>query len=137
MTPIDTLQAGLAAEHAIVYGYGVAGGHLVRADLAYVRVSLAVHQARRDQLIAMIEAARASPVPAAPAYQLPFPVTDATSARRLANQLENSGAGRAWDIVVASPPAGTARTLGVSWLTDAAERSLHWGALPPLPGQPA
>jgi hypothetical protein len=136
MTVVDALQSGLAGEYAIVYGYGVAGGHLRRAELAFATASLAVHQRRRDDLIALVEAARVTPVVAEVAYQLPFPVTDTASARRLANALENSGSGRAWDIVAASGAATAARALAVSWLADAAQRSLHWGALPPLPGQP-
>jgi len=134
----DALQAALAAEQAIVYGYGVLGAHLSGADQQLAGASLQVHQERRDAIAALITGAGATPSPAAAAYGLPFPVTGAGTARRLAVQLETSGAGAAWDLVSAAAPGSAARGVGIEWLADAAARVQRWGgAVPALPGQPS
>ncbi len=84
MTPaaISTLQAALAAEHAAVYGYGVAGAHLSGPRQQEALAAWNAHRARRDQLAAMLSAQGAVPVAAAAAYKLPFPVTSATGRSR-------------------------------------------------------
>ncbi|HEX3823291.1 MAG TPA: ferritin-like domain-containing protein [Mycobacteriales bacterium] len=137
MTELTALQAALAAEQATIYGYGVAGAVLTGADRTYATTALAAHTVIRDQLTALISALGATPVAAQPAYRLPTPLNDTDEARALAAQLEQSGAGELWDLVAATRPAGHARALAISWLSDAAVRAAHWGAEPALPGQPA
>jgi hypothetical protein len=137
MTPVAALTAALAAEQQIVYGYGVAGSHLSGSQLGYAQACLTVHELRRDRISALLRAAGATAPAASPAYALPFPVTGAAAARRLAGQLEAAGAGAAWDLVAAAARGDTARTLGVDWLGDAATRATRWGrAVAPFPGQP-
>jgi hypothetical protein len=131
------MQAALAAEHATIYGYGVAGAHLRGADRQYALSALAAHLDLRDRLIAMVEARHAKPVAAEPAYRLPMPVTNATTARALAAHLEQGCAGSLWDLVAASPSGSHLRGLAISWLSDAAVRAAHWGARQALPGQPS
>jgi hypothetical protein len=137
MTELTALQAALGAEQATIYGYGVAGAVLTGSDRTYATTALAAHTEIRDQLMTLITALGATPVAARPAYQLPTAVTDSAQARSLAAQLEQGSAGELWDLVAATKPAGHARALAISWLSDAAVRAAHWGAEPALPGQPS
>jgi hypothetical protein len=137
MTELEALQAALAAEHATIYGYGVAGATLRGSDRRYAVSALTAHQRIRDQLIALITGHHASPVVAEPAYRLPMPVTDRSSARALAAHLEQGGAGSQWDLVAASSAGGHIRSLAIGWLSGAAVRAAHWGARQALPGQPS
>ena len=104
MTPaaIGALQAALAAEHAAVYGYGVAGAHLSGPQQQEALRAWNAHRARRDQLASMLSTQGAVPVAAAAAYQLPYPVTAASGAVTLAAALED-GVTRAFIGLVAVP----------------------------------
>src|SRR5262249_20357850 len=89
---VGALQAALAAEHAAVYGYGVAGAHLSGARQRAAAHDWQIHQASRDALAAMITALGAQPVAAAAAYRLPFRVSTGRAAVMLAAFLEDRGA---------------------------------------------
>lgn len=90
VTPVTrALQAALAAEHAAVYGYGVTGAHLTGHRQAAALRDWNGHQAARDALAALLSARGATPVAAAAAYQLPFPVRSAQAAVSLAAFLED------------------------------------------------
>jgi hypothetical protein len=136
MTVVDSAQAALAVEQQVVYGYGVLGGRLSGAAKSYAAACVVDHMRHRDALSQLVTAAGASPVAAAPAYQLPFRLSDPATAQRLAVRLEQSSAGASWDLIAASSPGDAARTASVGWLTDAAVRLEHWGAELALPGQP-
>jgi hypothetical protein len=116
----DALQAAVAGEHAAVYGYA--------AICAY-----AAHEARRDTWQHLLNTTGATPAAAAPGYQLPFPVTDAPSATRLAATLETR-----LTTVYATLVAGTTgplRLQAATALREAALAAKHWGAtVPALPG---
>jgi Domain of unknown function (DUF4439) len=137
MTPaaISALQAALAAEHAAVYGYGVAGAHLSGPQQQEALRAWDAHRARRDQLASMLSAQGAVPVAAAAAYQLPYPVTSASGAVTLAAVLED-GVTRAFIGLVAVPDAGL-RTFGALATQDSAVRAAQWRdttvAFPGLP----
>lgn len=138
MSELSALKAALAAEQAVVYGYGVAGAHLSGASRRYATDRLVAHETLRDELAALIAVAGAVPPPSLPAYSLPFPVADAASGRRLAAQLESGAAGAAYDLAAASAARSSARALAVSWLNDAAVSAARWGSpATPLPGRPA
>ncbi len=92
---VEGLRTALEAEHAAIFGYGLAGAHLEGEARNAAREAEARHRDRRDDLALRIEAAGGEPVPAAPAYAMPFGVTDASSAMRLAVALEEGAAG-AW-----------------------------------------
>jgi Domain of unknown function (DUF4439) len=92
---VEALQTALEAEHAAIYGYGVVGAHLDGDAQNVARQAEAAHRDRRDDIALRIEAAGGALVPAAPAYALPFPVSDPGSALRLAVALEEGAAG-AW-----------------------------------------
>lgn len=125
MTATDGLQALLGAEHAAIYGYGIAGAALVRAQapstfLAAVRGGFDAHRQTRDQLADSVAAAGANPVAALAAYQLPFAVTDTTSALRLLALLEDRVAAVAAYAVATSSGAG--RRLAADDLSASAVR---------------
>src|SRR4051812_34756375 len=139
MSTLPALQAALAAEHQVIYGYGVVGAHLRGRPRRRCLRRLDEHAALRDRLAGLVQAAGGDPVRTRPAYALPFPVTDAPSALRLAVHLEDGAAGAAWDVVVAGPASSPTRATGVASLLAAATWSEEWrsdGDLPPLPALP-
>jgi Domain of unknown function (DUF4439) len=121
---VAALQAALDAEHAAVYGYGVAGAHLAGAKQKAAARDWAAHEAARDTLAAMIIALGAQPVAAAAAYQLPFPVHSGQSAVMLAALLEDRVAAAYLDLVALSQ--ARLRMFGARALQSAALRATSW-----------
>jgi Domain of unknown function (DUF4439) len=132
-TALQALQTALAAEHAAVYGYGVAGAMLTGGDQAAALADWRAHQEARDTLEAMIVKLGATPVAASAAYQLPFAVQDASSARRLAATLED-GVTQAYLGIVAVTDK-TLRTFGALAMLPPANRAAAWrGSTVAFPG---
>jgi hypothetical protein len=132
---LGALQAALAAEHAAVYGYGVAGAMLSGVDRATALTDWRLHQEARDTLQAMISKRGATPVAASAAYQLPFAVDDARSARRLAAALED-GVTQAYLGLVAVTDT-TLRAFGALAMLPPANRAAAWrGSTVAFPGMP-
>ena len=137
MTPDEALQTTLAAEHAAVYVYGVVGGRVsssAQPELwQQVRTGYTVHRGRRDQLVAMVRASGAEPVPAEVSYQLPTPATTVAQLRRAARAVEERCAAVYADMVGST--ARASRQWALDALEDAAVRSLGFGAAAePFPG---
>ena len=131
--PLQALQTALAAEHAAVYGYGVAGAMLTGSDQAVARTDWTAHQQARDTLHAMIVKLGGTPVAASAAYTLPFAVHDAPSARRLAAALED-GVTQAYLGLVAVADK-TLRTFGALAMQPPANRAAAWrGSTIAFPG---
>ena len=132
---IAALQTALAAEHAAVYGYGVAGALLGGADLVNAKADWNAHQLARDNLAAMLTRLGATPVAASPAYELPFTVAGAAAARRLAVTLEE-GVTRAYLAMVAVSNLDL-RFFGAKAMQTAANRATAWrGSTVAFPGMP-
>lgn len=132
---VQALQTALAAEHAAVYGYGVAGAMLSGADRAVALTDWRLHQQARDTLQAMISKLGAAPVAASAAYELPFTVDDARSARRLAAALEDGVTQAYLGVVAVTDPA--LRTFGALAMLPAANRAAAWrGSTVAFPGMP-
>lgn len=133
--PVAALQGALAAEHAAVYGYGVVGAMLTGARQANARTDWTAHRVARDTLVAMLTRLGATPVAASPAYELPFGVTSAKSAAKLAAALED-GVTRAYlGLVAVSNPA--LRTFAAQAMQTSANRALAWsGTTTAFPGMP-
>lgn len=130
---LQALQAALAAEHAAVYGYGIAGSLLTGADKTAALAGWTAHEEARDTLQAMIVKLGATPVAASAAYRLPFAVQDARSARLLAATLED-GVARAYLGVVAVQDT-TLRTFGALAMQPPAARAAAWsGGTQAFPG---
>lgn len=132
---VAALQPALAAEHAVVFGYGVAGARLNVADRERAGSERDRHRARRDELTELITGLGGSPAQTAAAYDLPFPVDSATAARALATLLEERLAAVWADAVLAL--GGELRTRAVAGLTEAAVAAATWrGGSVPFPGLP-
>jgi Domain of unknown function (DUF4439) len=132
---VPALQAALAAEHAAVYGYGVAGAHMRGHRQGAALRAWNAHRAQRDQLIAMLVGRGARPVAAAEAYRLPYPVASAQAAARLAAEIED-GVTRACAGLVALAETSL-RIYGARVMQDCAVRAATWrGATVEFPGLP-
>jgi hypothetical protein len=140
-TPVTTdeitvLQGALAAEYAAIYGYGVVGAYLTGSDQGDAMSDWRLHQDARDTLTGMISKLGVTPVAASAAYDLPFTVDSATSARRLAVIIEQ-GVTRAYLGVVAAGNVKV-RTFGALAMQAPANRAIAWGASPAaFPGMTA
>ena len=133
---IAALQAALAAEHAAIYGYGVAGALMQGNEQDIAMSYWTLHQDARDTLTEMIAGLGATPVAASAAYDLPFRVNDAVSARRLAVYLEE-GVTRAYLGIVAVSDARF-RAFGALAMQGPADRATAWsGQTTAFPGMPA
>ena len=127
------LQAALAAEHAAVFGYGVAGAHLSGSRKSAAEQAWTDHNKARDTLTAMISALGAAPVAAQALYQLPFEVTGSASAVKLAAYLEE-GVTRAYLGLVAVSETRL-RAFGALAMQGPAERAAFWrGTTEAFPG---
>ncbi len=120
----DALSAALVAEHAAIYGYGVLGAHLSGGALTQAQQAEAAHRTRRDELLVRLSAAGVTPPAASVAYALPFPVTDAESAQKLAVQLEERTAA-VWRVGL-GPTSGDERKMALNALVDGALRAARW-----------
>ena len=124
LAAVGALQTALAAEHAAVYGYGVAGAHLSGARQRAAARDWQIHQASRDALAAMITAFGAQPVAAAAAYRLPFRVSSGRAAVMLAAFLEDRVAAAYLGVVALSETR--LRLFGARALESAALRAAGW-----------
>jgi hypothetical protein len=132
---VSALQAALAAEHAAVYGYGVAGAHLAGRQRSAATHAWNAHRRFRDELAALLTARGAEPVAAADAYQLPLHVHSARTAVRLALELEERVT-RTYLGLVAVPEASV-RAFGALAMQGSAVRAAGWrGATVAFPGLP-
>ncbi|HEX5596589.1 MAG TPA: ferritin-like domain-containing protein [Micromonosporaceae bacterium] len=116
--------AALAAEYAAIFAYGPIGVRLKGNAAEQARAAEAAHRARRDRLVVLL-AAGGGKVPAAePAYALPFPVTDAASALRLAIEVEERTAA-VWRAALPAT-TGNERARALEALTDCALRATRF-----------
>jgi hypothetical protein len=127
--PAAALQAALAAEHAAVYAYGVAGARLRDEAQTSARTLWDAHRARRDRLADMIIERRADPVAAAAAYRLPVQVTSTRTAGLLMAAMEDRLAATYLGLVGVDDPR--LRKLGAQWMQEAVTRACRWRGSPP------
>jgi hypothetical protein len=137
MTPQETVQKTLAAEHAAVYLFGVIGARLSASAQAQlwqrVREAYTVHRGRRDQLVAMLRAVDADPVAAEVSYDLPTPARTPGQLERAALLVEERCAAVYADMV--SHTARANRQWALDSLEDSAVRLLGFGGeAEPFPG---
>ncbi|SCL32034.1 ferritin-like domain-containing protein [Micromonospora inyonensis] len=142
MTAEEALGAALTAEYAAIFAYGPIGVRLTGTAQRAAREAESAHRRRRDDLVLRLSTGGGT-VPADRAgYALPYPVTDATSALRLAVEVEERTAGY-WRAALAAT-TGAERTRALAALTDCALRATRWrrtaGITPstvPFPGRPS
>jgi hypothetical protein len=134
-TDLAALQRVLEAEHAVVYGYGVAGAHLQGRAQVRAGRGWTAHRAARDELAALVTARGGTPAAPAAAYALPSPVETADAARTLLTLLEERLAA-VWADAVADLD-GDLRARAAAGLTAAAVAAARWrGGSVPFPGLP-
>jgi Domain of unknown function (DUF4439) len=130
---IQALQAALTAEHAAVYGYGVAGAYLTGSAQSTAMGDWVAHQVARDHLEAVLSSLGAQPVAAAVAYQLPAPVRNAGEAVALAVVLEERIATAYLGLVALSN--ASIRDFGAVQVQASALRAAAWrGGTVAFPG---
>jgi hypothetical protein len=130
------LQSALAAEHAAIYGYGVAGAQLGTTARNLALRNWTQHQMARDRLEAMLTSLGVKPVAAHPAYRLPFPVHSTGAAISLAGYLENQVASAYLGIVALDDPR--LRAWGARQAQVCALRATTWlGRTTAFPGLPS
>ena len=154
MSLVDALQRALAIEQQVIYGYGVLGAHLSDPnELGHpapspddARDRLDQHLELRDRIATLVKATGRTPVAGEAAYRLPFAVDSASAARKLGQELEQSAAGAAYDVIAASAPHSPERRVLAAALTAAADWQAQWALadfepyanpFPGRPGQPA
>lgn len=125
MSEIDALQAALAAEHAVIWGYGVVGAEVADTQQSDVRAVEQTHRTRRDDTAALLRSLAAEPTGAAAYYELPFPVTDPVAGLRLAVHLED-GAAAAWRFVLSQTEDAELRRTALDALIEAALQATRW-----------
>lgn len=114
------LDAVISGESAAVYAYGIVAGQTTGSARRRALAALAAHERWRDRW------SRGSAPAAAVAYDLPFAVTDAASARALAAHVENGLVGPYADLAAASD--GQDRLEAVRAAQQCAARAVRWGA---------
>lgn len=128
MTPADALAAAITGEDAAVYAYGVAGAHMQDDDVAVALTALDIHRSRAASLRQTL-AETGSPVPTpAAAYDLPFPVVDSLSARRLAALVEERLAG-IYAQLAGATLADERRQASLT-ARECASQAVLWGGVP-------
>ena len=134
-TQTAVLQELLAAEHAMVFGYGVAGARLRGADRLRAQAGWVSHGDERDRLVGLVTARGATPRPPAPSYALASPVRSTGDAVALLAVLEERLAD-VWADAVARL-TGDLRSLAAAGLAEAAVAGARWrGTSTAFPGLP-
>ncbi|GAA3138100.1 ferritin-like domain-containing protein [Nonomuraea salmonea] len=90
---VEKLGKALAAEHAVLFAYGLLGARTSGRLRDRMSAAYDAHRARRDQLRSYITSRGGRPVEPEASYQLPFIPSNATLAADLAVQLEAGGDG--------------------------------------------
>ncbi|MFK3980287.1 ferritin-like domain-containing protein [Micromonospora sp. NPDC050397] len=136
------LDAALVAEYAAIFAYGPIGVRLKGASATEAKAAEAAHRTRRDALVLLLTSGGGTAPAASASYELPFPVTDAAAAMRLAVEIEER-TGAVWRAALAQTN-GAERSRALDALTDCAVRATRWrrgaGISPAtvaFPGRPA
>jgi hypothetical protein len=139
MTPLEALQQTLAGEHAAVYVFRALAGRVSGSAQPTLAGRLAAayttHRGRRDQLMAMVQAAKGQPVASDLSYQLPN--VSRTPAQLAAGALATER--RCADVYAAmvGSTSRANRQWGIDALADSAVRQLAFGGSPEsFPGVP-
>ncbi|PRY42561.1 ferritin-like domain-containing protein [Umezawaea tangerina] len=136
---IQAVQDALATEHAAVWTYGLVSAFL-KEQADQTAAGANSHRARRDATERILRDTNAEPVPPAPAYLPPAPVTDAASSIAALVAVEIDGC-TAWRGVLDRTEDQDLRRSALDALTSCAVRATRWrktGGLTPtslaLPG---
>ena len=138
---VDALQRALAAEHAAIWAYGLAGAFLPAGSRPALAKGSEAHTVRRDATITTLKNAGATPKAAEPGYSVPHPLTNQSSAFTLLVAAETDTVS-SWRSVLEHTSDSDLRKTTLDAMTDAAVRAMTWRqsggqtpSTPPLPGQ--
>lgn len=120
MSGDEARAAAIIGEDACIYAYGIIGAHLGSGGERKARKALDSHRAWRDRLLATGDFSAG-----AAAYELPFPVQDPASARRLAVLVEQRMVPVYADLAAAT--TGEDRSTAVQAACECAARAIAWG----------
>lgn len=120
---MSVVDAGLAAEFAVIYAYGTAAVHLPGEARRVAEELDAEHRDRRDALLDFYDAHDLEATPAEPGYDVGA-VDDAESAQALLLELEQQLA-TTWRAGVASQEPSE-REICLNMLTDCAKALARW-----------
>lgn len=124
----EALGEALTIEHATIYGYGIVSALSPPSVNDLVVEALNQHRQRRDDVIAMLSARKATAPVAAAGYQLPLLVGSGADAARLAARMENDGA-TAWRAVVERADTADDRAFAATALTESAVMASRWNKI--------
>ena len=126
MTQSEALIAAINGEAAAVYAYGLLGPQLDISAQSLARSAMNAHRQRELSLRVTLDVTGGAQPGAAVAYEPPFPITNATSARELAGLVEMRLAAVYADLAGVS--TGSDRNDAVLAARESAVRGITWGA---------
>lgn len=130
MSELDSLAVVLDGTEAAIYAYGLVAARVGATAEQQALTAMAEHRSQRERLRARVTALGGAPAAAAPAYDPPFDVDDAASARRLAALVEDRLAGQWAGLAAASAPA--LRTAAAVTAQECSVRSVRWSGVAPV-----
>lgn len=134
MTPLEALQAALAAEHAAVYVTGFVGAQASQSRQPELYATLSegyrVHRRNRDRLSSLIAAQGAEPVAAEVAYAVPAGLRTAAELSDAALQVERRIVKTFGQLIEST--TGAARRWALVALNAAAVRQVELGGTPEI-----
>lgn len=132
MTPVESLQKALAAEHAAVHLYGLLGAQSSKSQnpvlFAQLTGAYGEHRAARDQLTVLVSAKGEDPVAAKTDYAAPGPTSTPAQIQAVARTVERRVT-RTYGELVAHT-AGTDRRWAITALDTSAVREIAFGVAP-------
>ncbi len=141
MSVLDSLQATLADEHAVLYTYGVLGARTSRSATPALYDALTAayrrHRSRRDQLRVLVAEAGGEPVAAAATYELEGRLVRSAQVQAAALALEVSGVETLTALVARSSGAVrewalTEATWSATWQLELGGAAQTWPGAPEL-----
>lgn len=123
---VGALRGVLGAENAAVWVYGLSTAYVTDGSLkSAIGDAYDEHRGRRDAAEAALRGAGENPPAAQPAYALPQPVTDQSSALQALLTAEHD-CQVGWRSALENTEDGSVRRTALDGLTTSAARSTRW-----------
>lgn len=124
----QALQSALSASNAALWLYGTASAFVSASTEAEIDAAMGAVQNLRDAAAQRLTAGQVTPQPAQPAYLVPKPMTNQTSAL-VDLSIAESSAAVAWRTVLEHTDDGGLRSAALAALVDSAVRMTRWRRL--------
>lgn len=115
----------VAAEHGVIYGYGVVSAHSNPTANGLVSSALREHRARREEAIARLASRGVTPPLPAPGYRLPADIDNPIAAAKLGQRMEEDSC-EIWRAVLEQATTTEDRAFAVTALTESAVNAAAW-----------